>query len=210
MNSFLQRFFEGLWVFAIIVGLILAWRSGQARASLLREITRIENRIGKLAIVDPTLVHVVAIETGKPFDYSWRVYLPPNYRFNLVTNTLGSKNSSSPGTSKKMREFIAHVVVRFVDEKIECYSRLDHGGGLCGTTNLELANIFRERPEEIQIHQAGNNGVETFQEDQEVVLLRFSLPKKILDSLDEKKYTVRRLQANQEGILSFKIVPFKP
>ncbi len=45
-----------------LIGGYFAWQSGQERAALLSQIARIEKRIGSFPIVDPALVHVLAID----------------------------------------------------------------------------------------------------------------------------------------------------
>lgn len=74
---------------AILVGGALAWTSGRERAKLTKEYTRLARTAG-----DPAKVHLVALDTGEPLHFAWRVYYPANYRA-VLTNSLGVQSSSS-------------------------------------------------------------------------------------------------------------------
>jgi hypothetical protein len=96
----------------IAIGGFLALRSAQEHFLLRQEYTRLVQITGDLPIGDSKKLHLRAIDTRDPMNYALRVYLPPNFKWELRSI---SGNSSSSGSTRS-RDFIARVRFR-VDEQ---------------------------------------------------------------------------------------------
>jgi hypothetical protein len=46
-----------------------------------REVQRLRNEAGYLTIDDPTQLHVIAVETGEPETWRWRMFIPKGHRY---------------------------------------------------------------------------------------------------------------------------------
>ncbi len=169
-----------------LIGGYYAWQSGTERAGLMSQIARIEKRIGSFPIVDPTLVHVLAIETQQPLEFAWRIYLPANFKMTRV-QTFNQSGSSSWGSSRSdASEFIARVVLREHNGSLECFNSFNSSSGLSSTQSPIHAIAIREHWKNLKIDQLGKPTLAIIQPDEETTLLRISLPSELFESLNLK------------------------
>lgn len=170
-----------------LIGGYYAWQSGTERAGLLSQIARIEKRIGSFPIVDPTLVHVQAIETQQPLEFAWRIYLPANFKMTRV-QTFNQSGSSSWGSSSSSvaSEFIARVVLREHNGSLECFTSFNHSSGVSSTQSPIHTVAIREHWNNLNIDQLGKPTLAIFQPDEETTLLRIALPSELFESLKSK------------------------
>ena len=169
-----------------LIGGYFAWQSGQERAALLSHIASIEKRIGSFPIVDPTLVHVQAIDSQQPLEFAWRIYLPANYQMTLHQSFDPYGSSSWGGSASEPAEFIARVVLREKNGSVACYTSLNNSSGVSGTNSTIHSVAIREQWDHLQIEQLGKPALAIIQPDEEMTLLRISLPSELFESLKLK------------------------
>jgi hypothetical protein len=167
-----HRLLDWLLILALIVGGILAWKTGRERSRLEERRARLARMTGDLPIADASKVHLRAIDTGERRHFAWRVYLPPNYKHRVSYRAGGSSTSSSSGPS----EFIARVRFR-EDEQglIQVYTHFGGGSSRMGIGDKALAELLRGRWDRVRIEQIGAPEVAVFGPDQTAVLLRLTL-----------------------------------
>ena len=175
----------------IMVGLVLAWRSGQQRTATRAEYDRLVRLTGDLPLTDPAKIHVLALETGEDLHFAWRIYLPANCHF-VIGHTSGGFSSSS---SSDPRQFIARVRVRENAEgRLQIFMKFFSGSGQSGFGSDSLADFLRGRWDKVQVEQLGAGKVVTLKSDEHVLLLRLSLPEDLLTEA-ATKLDGRRLEA---------------
>ncbi|WP_435009471.1 hypothetical protein P12x_000723 [Tundrisphaera lichenicola] len=170
-----------LLILALIAGGVLAWQTARERTRLEVEHQRLARATGDLRIGDPTKVHILALETGDPLSFAWRVYLPPNYPVKLK---IGSPNSGSMGSgssgSTESREFIARLRVR-ADESgsLQVFEQFGSGGGMMSLGDKSLADFLMDRSGSVIADEMGKKQVETIDPDGSAILLRLSMPEEM-------------------------------
>lgn len=74
----------GLFALVTIVALAVSLYLTHGRlAKAEAEVSRLRKETGHLTIEDASQVHVIAVPTGDPFAWRWRVYLPGGYDFGV-------------------------------------------------------------------------------------------------------------------------------
>jgi hypothetical protein len=168
-----HRLFDGFLILVILIGGVLAWQTGLERSRLTERHGRLARMAGELPIADPTKVYIRALDTGEPLHFAWRVYFPPNYRQSLRSR-FGGLGSS---TSTKPSEFIARVRFREDDEGfINMYSRFASGSSRSTFGDKGLADLLRNRWDNVRVEQLGTPEVAILETDQPAVMLRLTLP----------------------------------
>src|SRR5688572_19972306 len=187
-----QRVINVLLSAAALIGGLLAAQSGQQRSRLQAEYVRLAQITGDLPIEDPAKVYLKALPTTEPLHFAWRVYLPPNYRQTLWQKSEGSSSYWSSNTS----EFIARVHFRTNEGgSLQAYTRFMGGSSLMHIGDRRLADLLRDRWDEIQVEQLGAEDVVALAADESAVLLKLTLPENIqaearqqLPSAIQKRY----------------------
>lgn len=170
--------FDLLLILAIAVGGALAWQTGRERVRLAETHRRLAQVTGDLPIDDPSKVYVMALETGEPLHFAWRVYYPGNYR-SILTHNAGSRSTT---TTSKPAEFIARVRVREDGRgRLESYTHFSGGSSNMTLGDGGLADLLRGRWGEVRVEQLGAGGVAAIDPDGSAVLLRLTLPDSIRD-----------------------------
>ena len=159
---------------ATLVGVVLAWQSGREQGRLQVRLDRLARAAGDFPIYDPSQVHVLALETGEPLHFAWRVYLPANYHLVRRANKSGFGGSS---TSTTPEEFIARVRFREDrDGRLELYQLLVDGSSRGGFGDKALAKVLHGRFDKVLVEQLGTPDLATIGPDEPLVLLRLKLP----------------------------------
>jgi hypothetical protein len=192
-----------------LIGGYYAWQSGKERAGLLSQIAPIEKRIGSFPIVDPTLVHVQAMETQQPLEFAWRIYLPANFKMTLLQTFNQNGSSSWGGSNTQPSEFIARVVLREHNGSIECFTRFNNSSGVSSMQSPIHVIAIREHWEHLKIEQLGKPTLASIQPDGESTLLRISLPSELFDSL-KGKHKDSSNPSMTEDLLQIRIVKQAP
>ena len=141
-------------VAAILIGGVFAFRAGRERAALAAHHARLVAAAGELAIEDPALIYLKALETDDPLHFAWRVHLPG--KINLKVKTRMGGSSSNSGWHSDPQDFIARVRLREeAPNQVRVYTKFAGGGGSTGYDSPELARFLRERANELKAEQAG-------------------------------------------------------
>jgi hypothetical protein len=169
----MKRLVDVLLIVVLAVGGVLAWNASRERSRLEAEYRGLRLATGELPISDPAKAHILALETGEPLHFAWRIYLPPNYQV-IRRDNLGSSGTSS---SSQSVEFIARVRIR-EDGKggLEIYQSFSGGSSRGGFADRTLAELLRGREGTLIAEQLGAKEVATLGPDEPATLLRLSLP----------------------------------
>jgi hypothetical protein len=71
-----HKILDVILLLAVLIGRVLAWRTGEERGRLTERHRRLAQVTGDLPIEDPSKVYVLALETGERLHYTRRVYCP--------------------------------------------------------------------------------------------------------------------------------------
>lgn len=160
----------------ILVGGALAWTSGRERSRLAAEYARLARHTGDLPLGDPGQVHLVALDTGEPLHFAWRVYFPANYQVNLTSGD-GAQSSSS---ATDPTEAIIRLRFRDGDQGVlEVYVKGSGGSSRHGMGDKALADLLRGRWGEIEVEQMGSKEVAVIKPDEQVSLIKLTLPERM-------------------------------
>jgi hypothetical protein len=157
----------------IAIGGFLALRSAQEHVQLRQEYTRLVQITGDLPIGDSKKLHLRAIDTRDPMHYAWRVYLPPNFKWELRSAAIDSSSSGST----RSRDFIARVRFR-IDEQgvLQVYTHFLDGSSLTRLGDERLAAFLKDRWNRLRVQQLGSADVVAMTQDDAAVLLRLTMP----------------------------------
>ncbi len=172
----ISRAVELLLIAVVLVGGVLAWRTGRERARLGAEYARLAKAAGDLTVADSTKIHILAIETDEPLHYAWRVYLPPNSRRTLFRGGSGTQ-SLMTATSQEGR--VARVRIRQSAEKgrLQVYQSFERRSITKPDLGDErLADLVHGHEGEIQVEQLGSGGVAVIDPAGSADLLRLVMP----------------------------------
>lgn len=168
-----QRLVEISLIVAIAIGGVMLWRSSAQRSSLRQEHDRLVQKIGQLPIKDETKIHVMAIETGEPLHYAWRMYLPPNHQFAYT-----SKSGSGSGSMSSSWEGIVRIRMREVNGQVMLYDKMPQGSGLQGYGSDSINTLFKDPgafERQLHIERLGARGLEVFDPQEVKTLIKLSL-----------------------------------
>lgn len=187
----MKKTLDFILLLTVLVGGVLAWQTGRERGRLTERHRLLAQVTGDLPIADPTKVYILALDTGEPLHYAWRVYLPRNYR-RILTDGSGSQSS---GWSSEPDEFIARVRIREDNQgQLEHYYHFSGGSSRMSFGHKSLADFLRGRWDEVRVEQLGAGEVAVIDSGRSAVLLRLTLPELIRDEARRKldPYTAER------------------
>jgi hypothetical protein len=171
-STMLRRLIDLILIVLLVIGGSLAWTTGRERSKLQSEFDRLVKATGDLPIGDPTKVHVVALPTGEPLHFAWRIYLPPKYPF---VSKLSNGVTTRSNTTETV-EFIGRV--RFLEEdgELKVFDSFHGGSSRNVVADKNLTEFLRGRWDQIAVEQVGTNGIETIDPDDSAILLRLTIP----------------------------------
>ena len=188
------RLLNVVLLIAAVIGGVLAYRAARERQQLLAERRRLENKVGSMPIGDPSKVHVRALETGEELHFAWRVYLPPGFSY---TWRCGGDTGVSRSRSQIAREFIARVRLR-EDERgrLFVFSKHASGSSRLGLGDEQLADLLRDRWDEVRVEQLAADDVVVVDADEVATLLRLTLSDDLKREIEQKldKHFAKRFQ----------------
>lgn len=167
---------EGLIGLAILVGGVLAVRSGGQRSELRREYQRLTKLVGELPVSDPGKVWIKALDTGDSMHFAWRVYLPANYHLQISHDGSGwlSSQRSAPA------EFVARVRFRMTDDhRLQVYEHYDSSSGLLSRGDGEVAKFIHQHWDRLKVEQLGTENAVSIEPANTVTLLRLQMPEEL-------------------------------
>ncbi len=200
----IRRAVELLLIAVVLVGGVLAWRTGRERARQGADYARLAKAAGDLTITDPAKIHILALETGEPLHYAWRIYLPPNYNWN-ARNSWGGGGGS---WNSQATELIARVRLRENPGTghLELFEHLPGGGGKFSRGETRLAGLIRGHEGEILVEQLGSKGVALVDPDRRADLLRLTIPES-LRAKDRETFEGLERQGMAPELLSIEFGP---
>ncbi len=74
------RLLDAILLLIALAGGVFVWRTDQQQARIRAKIERMTRTAGDLVVTDPSRIHVVALDTGEPLHFAWRIYLPAGYK----------------------------------------------------------------------------------------------------------------------------------
>jgi hypothetical protein len=168
-----------------LVGGVLAWQTGRERSRLRQTYERLSRRTGDLTIADPSRVHLLALDTGQPLHFAWRVYLPPGYKVALRSNA-GFSFTSWSG-SRDPVQFVARVRLREDEQgNWQVYARFSGSSTRTGLGDQKLAELLRGRWREVRVTQLGSPDMVAVEPGRPATLLRLTLPEDLQAEAREK------------------------
>lgn len=138
------------------------------------------NASGAFEIVDTDRIYVKAIETGKPLEFAWRVYLPSGFKKMAVMETISGKSGKSIITTlTEPCESIARFKIELFGEYAVCENHwLDEVSVVLSdlSNSKETQEFLQASDFNAAITQAGKVEVESFSKDDDLELLRLVVP----------------------------------
>jgi hypothetical protein len=171
-----HRLLDWLLILALLVGGILAGKTGWERSRLEAKHARLARMTGALPVTDPSKMYFQGIDTGEPLHFAWRVYLPPNYNQVISCRTSTGSSSSTSSSSSGPTELIARVRFR-EDEQglLQVYDHFGGGSSRMGIGDKALTELLRGRWDRVRVEQLGAPQLAVLGPDQTAVLLRLTL-----------------------------------
>lgn len=173
------RLIDAALAVATLAGAILAVTSASKLHALQQEHTRLSRTTGDLDIADPGEVHVVALETGEPLHFAWRVYAPAGQ---MMVSTFGDGGSgTSTGFNSQPHEFIGRI--RFSKHRtgqIAVYYNFGNGAGFQTAGSPASYQFLNEHLDELRIEQLGVHGTARVKQGEPVTVLKMHLPESVI------------------------------
>lgn len=158
-----------------VCGGVMAIKQQRQIAQIQGEHQRLETIAGVMPISDEYKIHVLAIDTGDPLHFLWRVYLPAktDMRWRLQT-AFGSSGSNSHSGRQEPQQFYARVRLRKIGKQLMLFRSAGSGSGSSTIGGPEAA-ISVERPDLLQVEQLARNEVLVLDTDELIPLLQVQL-----------------------------------
>ena len=199
-----RKIIDLVLVAVVLAGGVLAVRAGRERAVLAAHHRRLVAAAGELAVEDPKLVYVKAIETGDPLHFAWRVHLPAAVSLN-VRFTMHGNASTESWTPVAAKDFIARVQLRpTVEGRMEVYVELLNSRRAWTRAKSDLSDRLRHHANNLKIDQIGRPCAATIDPKAKppTVLLRVSLP-----ASPEDRHAVNDKSSSSTPIVELMIGP---
>jgi hypothetical protein len=173
----MKRKLLDLLLFAgLVIGGVSAWRSGVERSRLERKYRRLSQITGELRVEDASRLNLLALETGDPLHFAWRVYIPPKYEFRVHRSSGGGGSSSSSAA----KDIIGRVRLREDEEgQLLAYTHFGGFSTKMGIADQSLAAFLHGRQDRIRVERLASTHLEMLPTGRSAVLLRLSFPEEM-------------------------------
>jgi hypothetical protein len=175
-----RKLIDGFLLIVVLIGGIVAWQTGKERRRLTQWHERLARTTGDLAIADPSKLHILALDTGDPLHFAWRMYVPPNNSYLLT----GGSTGMTVTTGARPSEFIARVCL-LPDDKGAMQFCIHFGTTSSLSTlgaNEDIARL-QGHWDRIKVEQLGAPQLAVIQPDQTAVFLRLTLPDELVGEM---------------------------
>lgn len=177
------RLLDAILLLIALAGGVFIWWTGQEQARIRAKIERLTRTAGDLVVTDPSRVHVMALDTGEPLHFAWRLYLPADYGL-VPRGTLPDSVSvspapvgGSPAPSFPSRELIVRVRFRESAEgRLNLYKTHEHGSDRTQFGTVSLAKVLHDRFDKVLVEQLGTRAPVSVGVDEPLDLLSLRLP----------------------------------
>jgi hypothetical protein len=171
-----HKLLDAVLLLIALVGGVLVWQTGREQSRLQAKIDWLTRTTGDFSITDPSRIHVVALATGEPLHFAWRVYLPANYEL-VERGTSAGPVSASPTGPKPSRELILRV--RFREDakgRLNLYQTYEDERTRATFGGKSLSKVLHGRFDKVLVEQLGTHGIVSVGVDEPLDLLRLKLP----------------------------------
>ena len=171
-----HKLLDAILLLIALVGGVLAWQTGREQGRLRAKIERLTRTTGDFSITDPSRIHVLALDTGEPLHFAWRVYLPADYK--LVEREMsGGAVSASPPGQVSSRELILRTRFREDAEgHLNLYQNFEETSHRASFGDKSLSKVLHGRFDQVLVEQLGTQTVVSVGVDEPLDLLRLKLP----------------------------------
>ncbi len=172
----------------IVVGAVQFVRVQATLSELHRAQARIVQLVGEMKIDNPDAMHLKALETEQPWQWTWRVYRPENVS-GTISYVLGSSGSGgSSGFGGQLAEFMGRVAMtKQKSGHMAIYSNFMGSSSLASFGSPEFAEYLQAHRDELIVEQAGKDEITQIASgDPPVMLFRLSLPPQLAEEARQK------------------------
>ncbi len=206
-----RKLLDGILLLAALVGFALVWQEGRSQDRLRARYEQLTRGTGDFSIIDPSRIHVLALDTGEPMHFAWRVYLPANYE--LIPRGRGSGVvSASPPSECPSRELILRV--RFREDaggRLNLYQVNEGSSSRGAFGHQSLSKVLHGRFDKVLVEQLGTPNLVSVGADEPLNLLRLKLPADMDAEMIREMSPSERASYNSEFFeLSFGPEPKRP
>lgn len=184
-----------------LVGGVFVWRTGKEQARIRAKIEQMTRTTGDLVITDPDRIHVLALDTGEPLHFAWRIYLPADYEL-IRRETSSSSVTVSPtsgGDPIPAREVILRVHFReSADGPLNLYERHEDGSHREYFGSVSLAKVLHGRFDKVIVEQLGARKAVSVDMDEPLDLLSLKLPADLEAEYFKQISAVERAEYNPQ------------
>lgn len=177
----MRRAIHLVLITTIAIGAYYAWQTGRERARLQAQYDRLVRVVGSLGQADLTRPQILALETGEPLHFAWRLSVPPRYRVSARSQSGGGSSSWSGSAT----DVIARVRLREDPRSglIQVYASYAGGSSLMSLGDRSVAELLRRHGDRLRIEQIGRGQPTALAIGQPSVLLRLSWPDDLQDEV---------------------------
>ena len=182
----LRTFFLVVTAVCFAVGLYVF---GKRYIEIQREVRKLRSEVGYLTIDDPSKVHVLAIDTGEPDTWRWRIFIPQGHRYSWhiaaeniprddVPKTGGTSGVSNEPYWEHDNEVLATARLRRVDAnqwRLSIESRIGDSKDQMFGTSLQIPDDKLQWMATVSSTDgrvAGNSGAQIFDPAGPIILLQ--------------------------------------
>lgn len=169
---------------AALVGAALAFAEQRRVAAIAGEHQRLTGLVGNLSVEDETKIHVLAIDTGEPMHFLWRIFVPANVDLRWQFKTIGGSSSSWGGGDPEPTEMFLRYRMKVEDNWVNVFHSTNNSSGLSSLGGRKAPSLV-ERPDLIEVQIAGADEVAVFEPDEVVDLLSLRCRPDAQEQLDE-------------------------
>ncbi|OJW14668.1 MAG: hypothetical protein BGO49_16895 [Planctomycetales bacterium 71-10] len=170
-----RRLLNLVMLAAILVGGVLAWRSGAERIRLEGRYRRMAHAAGDLSVVNPTKVYFLGLDTDEPLHFAWRMHAPANYPM-IFSHAGGGGSGSSTSSSGAPSDAIVRVRCRRDEAgRLQVFSKAFGGSSLFAVEDA-MAKFLAGREDELIVERLAADGPVEMDASASAVLLRVAMP----------------------------------
>ena len=179
-----RRILDVLLLSIALAGAVPAWRTAREVRRLTLERDRLAKIAGDLVVVDRSMMHWLALDTGEPMYFAWHVYTPANCQLILRSDAGQQASFGFP-----QGELI--VRLRFRDDlQGNTLVFINFTGHASYTYSLDesVSGLMRDHEKTLKIEQGGALATAVVDPARPFVVLRMTLSKEASREADKKLY----------------------
>jgi hypothetical protein len=174
-----HKLLDAILLLIALIGGVVVWQTGREQGRLRAKIEQMTRTTGDFPITDPPKIHVLALDTGEPLHFAWRIYLPADYELVERRKDVPAPvpQPASPPGSTPSRELILRVRFREDAEgHLNLYQVHEHSSSRGSFGEESLTKVLHGRFDKVHVEQLGKPGLATVGVREPLDLLRLKLP----------------------------------